>query len=217
MADLLTVAEYKAFDGIPVTDTRKDAKIAALLPAVTLAIQAYTDRDFTVSSGLAGARQYMYDNCGILDIDDCTTVTSVSTDAGIPGTSYDLDPLAWVAMPATSPINNYLLILGGPFGNRWNGEMGFTRNLDNYEWAGRDPIMTVTATWGWPAVPQDVKLAAYWTTNEIMNRPSGEALQSEAIEGYSRSWGRGQTVEASLAIPGRARDLLSSYQRLTVP
>jgi hypothetical protein len=217
MADLITLTEYKNFAGIPLSDTRQDAKLNAMIPAASLAVRNYTDREFAISTGIASTRTYPYDGSGILDIQDCVNIVSISTDAGVPGTTYTLDPLEWQQMPPTAPINNYVLILGGPFGSRWSGEMGFVRNLDNYEFALRIPIMSVTATWGWPAIPEDVKLATYWTVNETVNRPSGEALQSEAIEGYARSWGRGGGVETGLAIPSRSRDLLTPYQQLTVP
>jgi hypothetical protein len=216
MTDLLTLAEYKTLGNIQTADTRKDAMITALLPAVSNAIRMWTDREFEVSAGISTSRVFQYDNSGILDIDDCVAVTSISTDAGVPGgQAYILNDFEFEVMPYGSPVNTYVILNGGP-GSRWSGEMGFLRNMDRYEYAPRHQLMTVTATWGWPAIPPDVKLAAYFAINEQVSRPSGEGLSAEAIEGFSRSWGRTGQLSPALMIPDRARDLLAMYAKINV-
>ena len=211
---LLTPTEYKAYLGIDPTDTRWDAQVTALVPAVTRLIKSYTDRDFTVSSGTSTIKTFQYDNSGFLDIDDCTAISAVTTDAGVPGQTYPLDNLEWTAMPGSGEVFYYLIIHGGPFGGM-SPEMGFKNNLDTYEFRqGRFTIMSVTATWGWPAIPDDVKLAAAWTIQDALARPAGDALTSQSIESFSQSWARGsQGALASLALPNRARDILVNYQR----
>jgi len=98
-----------------------------------------------------------------------------------------------------------------------NPAMGFTRNLD--VWCAEHgfnppPLIKVTGTWGWTSVPGLVKMAAILTMQEWIERPSGEALTSEAIEGWSRSWGgKGNSAAAAIAIPQRARDLLASFDK----
>lgn len=218
MADLINLSEYKALAGVQPADTRNDAQITALLPGATRAIRQFTGRSFDVVAGGASARTFQYDGSGMLDIDDCASVVSVSTDGGVPSQSIPLTTDEWTAMPQDdSDVIWYLLIHGGP---RWGGispEMGFERNLDQYPISYKPPIVTVTATWGWPSVPDDVKIAAMLTVQEFLSSGSagrgGEGLTSEAIEGWSRSWG-GRTGEmVALAIPNKARDLLVSYQR----
>ena len=215
---LITTAEYKTLVGIDPTDTRKDSQIDALIPAVDRLVKAFTDRDFTVSTGTATPKTFQYDGSGYLDIDDCTNVTALSTDAGVVGQTYALNTDEWTAMPYGGEIIYYIVIYGGPFGGI-SPEMGFLRNLDTYERPvpGRFSLMTVTATWGWPAIPSDVKLAAAWTIQDTLARPQGDALTSQSIESFSQSWARGSMgALASLALPNRARDILVNYQRQEV-
>jgi hypothetical protein len=220
MADLITLPDYKALLGVQPTDDRNDTQIEALIPAVTRAIRTFTGRNFEVAAAPATSRSFQHDGAEILDIDDCTGIVSLSTDTGVPGNSYDLTTDEWTAMPQDdSDVFYYVLIHGGPhFGI--SPEMGFERNLDQYEFRGRSPLITVTATWGWPAIPDDVKLAAALTVQAIMSSGTagrgGEDLTSEAIEGWARSWGGRSGEMVALAIPNKARDILAGYQRIFV-
>lgn len=211
MADLLTLSEYKALVGIQATDTRKDAQINALIPAVSRAIRSYVDRQIDIA-GTPGPRTFQYDYSGFLDVDDFTNLTAVSASLGTPPETYTLDPNEYTAMPhreeATDNPHYYIVIHalrlpGSP-------EMGFERNLDKLEVLPLLPTITVTATWGWASIPQDIKLAAAWTIQESIEAPQGP--QAEAIEGWSRSFGQAGASRI-LAIPNRARDLLANYQR----
>ncbi len=101
-------------------------------------------------------------------------------------------------------------------------EMGFKQNMDVYAREGRfgtltDAVVRVTGTFGWPAVPADVQQAVVWSMQEWVSRKGDEALTAEAIEGYSRSWGRaGAAAGTALALPNRARDILYMYCRVQV-
>lgn len=218
MANLITMAEYKSLLGVQSTDTRDDPQITALLPAASRAIRTFTGRQFEVNAGVATTRTFQHDGSEMLDIDDCTAVTSISTDGGTPGQSYDLASTQWTAMPQDdSDVFYYLLLHGGPYLGM-SPEMGFTYNLDRYELSMRNPMISVTATWGWPAIPDDVRLAAALTISEMMASSSGQSdgLSAEAIEGWSRSWGGRAAGVTALVVPNRARDLLVSYQRIFV-
>jgi hypothetical protein len=219
MANLITIEQYKAMQGIQSADTRNDAQITALLAAASRAVRLYTGRNFEVNTGISTTRSFQYDGEGMLDIDDCTAVSSLSTDAGAPGQTYNLNADEWTSMPQDdSDVFYYVLIHGGPyFGG--SPEMGFERNLDQYPYSSRkSPLVSVTATWGWPVIPEDVQLATAMTVNELVGTPGHtEGITSEAIEGWSRSWaGRAAGGVASLAIPNRARDMLVGYQRIFV-
>lgn len=212
---LLTLAEYKGLLAIDPTDTRNDAQITALLDAASRAVQGYTERDFSPNTGIATARNYLYDGSGFLDIDDCTAITSVTIN--IPNAASTLlDPLQWTSMPDNEPIFYYLLLHSVPGVYTYSPAMGFNNNLDTFSpQSFKSPTLSVIATWGWPAVPSDVKLATALTIREFTGSGGrAEGLTSEAIEGYSRSWGaRTGSNAPSLAIPNRARDLLINYQR----
>lgn len=218
--DLLTLAEYKSLLGIQATDERNDGQISALIPAVSRTVRNFTGRNFEVASGPATPREYQYDESDMLDIDDCVAVVSVSTDAGVPTQSYDLHSEEWTAMPQDdSDVFYYVLIHGGPY---YGGspEMGFKRNLDTLPYSPKRPLITVTAQWGWPAIPQDVKLSAALTAQSFLSGGASgrgsEDLTSEAIEGFARSWGGRSGESVAMAVPNKARDILAGYQRIFV-
>jgi hypothetical protein len=224
MSDLMTLTEYKNFVGIPLSDTQYDAQLNALLAAGSLAIRNFTGRDFSTTTATE-MRQFEYDGSGFLDIDDCTVVTSVALSFTL-GPDQTLDSsYQWRAMPFEGPVYYYLKTAGVyPWG--YSPEMGFTSNLDVWASEGRIlaqyPIAKVTATWGWPAIPEDVKLALTWTMEEWGAGPAGAStpgVTSEAIEGFSRSWGGRsgqQAMLGMLGIPNRAKDILAEYQKIYV-
>jgi hypothetical protein len=130
----------------------------------------------------------------------------------------------WRAMPYGRPVFHYLVLPMGFYGP--SPEMGFMRNLDVAAREGRLtgplPLVKVGATWGWPEVPKDVKLATLWTMEDWGAGEAGPTTPgavSEAIEGYSVSFGSrtGASREMQLmGMPNRAKDLLSAYQKVYV-
>lgn len=212
MPDLLNLSEYKTLIGIDPTNTLDDTQITALISAASRTIQSFVDRKFEVASGGPTERTYQYDGSGMVDIDDCTNVTGVTTDAGVLGEEYPLTVDQWTAQPGDEAETFYYLIIhSGPF-YAFSPEMGFERNLDTYGPYTCKPVsVTVTANWGWSAVPADVKLAAAWTIQDALSKPGGDNISSEGIEGYNRAWAG---AFSSLALPNRSRDLLINYQRV---
>lgn len=214
MADLISLAEFKTAVDVDVTDTRHDLQYSQAISNASRAILNYTGRDFGTAT-TTEERVFDYDGSGYLDIDDAASVSQVSVATfGFP--DYVLTPDQWMAMPFRrddSPVFYYLVIPGG-----WQSmspAMGFTRNLDVMASEGRlvaaPDMVKVTATWGWPLVPEDVQQAVIWTVQEWTSRPKGEQLTGESIASYSRSWG-GRTGDATAqAIPNKARDLLAQY------
>ena len=215
MANLITRAEYKTLVGMSATDTRKDAQIDALLAAASRSVRSHTDRKFDLAAG-ATSRTFLFDESGLLDIDDCTAVTLVTTDGGYTGSpAVALHESEWTAMPYRETSDDdphYYLALHSMPGS-YSPAMGFTRNLDTLDVVQNQVLVTVTATWGWSAIPDDVKLATAWTIQEALSKPSNDDLKSEAIEGYSRAWGA-TASSSSLALPARARDILANYIRV---
>jgi hypothetical protein len=214
---IITLSEYKSLMGVQSGDTRDDPQITALLSPVSRAVRAYAGRSFVLADPTPSVRTFLYDGSGFLDLDDCSSVTLVTTDAGVAGQTFSLDTTQYTVMPQDdSEVFYYLVVNGGPFGI--SPEMGFRYNLDTIGLKPKDPMISVTATWGWPEIPDDVKLATAMTINEFMGSEAGnsEGLSSEAIAGWSRSWGGRSSGYMALAIPNRARDLLSNYQRMFV-
>ena len=225
MADLLTLTEYKNYAGISLTDTTHDTQINKMLAAASLAIRNYTDRSFDTTLVEDTERIFPYDGSGFLDIDDATEITQVALSFTL-GPDQVLDSTyQWRAMPYGKTPYNYLIMSGVyPWGASF--EMGFMENLDVMAREGRLlaqlPLAKVTGTWGWLAIPEDVKLAALWTLEDWGAGEAGATTPgavSESIEGFSRSFGGSRSEAAArslLAVPNRAKDLLAHYQRIYV-
>lgn len=207
MAELLTLADYKAIAGV--TGTSKDAQIAAVIPAVSQAIRSYTDRDFG-SAEVTEDRDYLYDWSGFLNIDDCSAVNSVSLQGSTLGSSL------YVVQPARGAVYTWIELPSRGV----SPEMGFTYNLDVFL-ADRNPrqaaTVTVNADWGWPDVPSDVKLAAAWTVGEFMRNPavSGQ-VTSESVAEVARSYALQAAQGTPEGIPARAREILDQYRTLNI-
>lgn len=206
MPDLLTLNEYKTFAAV--TGTSKDAQISAVIPAASLAIQNYTDRDFAASE-VTEDREYMYDWGGFLKIDDCSAVNSVSlAGSTLPATSYSVQPFgadvfAWIELPSRG----------------LSPEMGFTYNLDVFlrERGRQSAVVTVNADWGWPIVPNDVKMAAVWTVAAMLQNPgSSGQLSAESVAEVARSYALQAAQGTPEGIPARARELLDQYRRINL-
>lgn len=221
MADIITLNELRTARGDAASNTSNDSRYTWMIPVASQMIRTFTGRDFGAPQ-LTETRPFVYDGSGFLDIDDASAISEVAIPPyGGVGDRLVLDAAQWIAMPPRrddAPVFWYLLIpmLNTAYG--FSPEMGFNRNLDVYYRENRLPVVPqtveVTATWGWPSVPVDVKQAAVWVIEDWLGRDSGEGLSSEAIAGYARSWARGtQEAPMGLAIPGRARDVLAAYEK----
>lgn len=211
---LITLSDYKTLLGV--TSTTDDPQITALLDFASEAVENYTDRKFVQSTGVATTRSYLYDGSGFLDIDDCVSITGITVTIPNVADPFNIDPVEYTAMPS-GPVFYYLILHGAlPFGI--SPEMGFERNLDQYPYVSyKQATVNVTATWGWPTVPQAVKIATALVISDFLSdEGKDENLTSEAIEGWSRSWGGRGATGPNLAIPNKARDLLATYQRVYV-
>lgn len=216
---VITLGELRELLGTDPTDTRNDARYAALIPAASAAIRAYTQRSFGLPVE-TGERSFLYDGSGFLDIDDASAITDVVFTYPYGSPDITLDPETW--SPKDAPAFTYIEIpsdLGrlGPA----SPEMGFKWNADVYareRGGGLYPTpkaVKVTGTWGWAEVPDDVKVAATWVIQAWESRPTSDNMTAEAIEGWSRAWGT-RNISVQLAIPEPARDLLANYSRVTV-
>ena len=142
MARYVTVAEFKDYcrTEIPVAD---DVLMSEALDTAEAMLDNACGRRFQIASG-SSARLYIPDGTTLLAIDDCTSVTSVvENDAVIPAISYQLEPLNNLSQAgATVPYDTI-------------------RRLSDLPWytdSGRATV-SVTATWGWAAIPAPIKQA----------------------------------------------------------
>lgn len=210
--NLISLERLKIAKGDTSVNPTRDAKYEAAIAFASEAIRKFTDRSFGLPIKNE-TRIYDYDISGLIDIDDASVVEMVEFKLGnlvTPVQSY-----AWRAEPQSGPPFDYLVI------PHWAGvyspEMGFTYNLDIISkergWPGTPPVVLVKGSYGWPEVPYDVQEAAILVAAEFSENPNENV--SESIENYTYSKGGSRAFGAaeSVAISGRAKDLLNPYVR----
>lgn len=218
LPDLITLNEYKVLNGIAPSNVRDDDRINALITSVSRSVRTYTDRRFEVAGNTATERVFQWDGSEILDIDDCVDITHVEWNGGwIGALDYPITGDQYTAMPFRETTSDdpyyYVLLHTGP-GN-YSPQMGFARNLDTIPYPNTKPAtVSITAIWGWPEIPEDVKLATAWAVSDGVNKSDSGDLQAESIAQYSRNWAAGALAPSyNMGIPGRSRDLLAPYVR----
>lgn len=139
MPRYLTVPQYKVWarDGL---ETANDAVIEDAIEAAEMSLDNACGRRFIVASGPATARLFpALRRSQFISIDDCTTVTAVADD-GNAVTTYQLEPLNGLS-PAGETV---------PY-------TGLRRTTGSYwRWSAYEALVSVTATWGWPAIPPQI-------------------------------------------------------------
>jgi hypothetical protein len=212
--NLITLAEMKAAMNISAGDEDpvRDAKYEQAIRYASSAVRKFADRAFGTAE-VPGTRIYEYDSSGFMDIDDCMAVTAVAFIFG--GFETPLEEFYWRPEPQEGPPYDYLTI------PHWAGiyspQMGFKTNLDviskDRGWPGLMPTVKVTANWGWPTVPEDVKEATMLTAAAMAEKP--DEYVAESIAGYSYT-SANRSAAAPTAIPSRAQDILASYVRFQI-
>lgn len=143
-----TVAEMKAALGIAVADVVDDTALALALESASRMIDRHTNRKFW-QDPVAVVRRYQFSANGAADVDDISTATGLVVDVDqdkdgvyeevwVLGTDFDLYPLN--ALAEGSPAT-------------FLGSRG-TRTLPK----GPGTVQ-VTARFGWPAVPVEIRQA----------------------------------------------------------
>lgn len=144
--DYCTLAEAKAF--LHVDDTDDDVQIAVAISAASRTIDRYAGRQFG-KVAVVETREYatVYDRhlgCYVAEIDDLQTTTGliVLDENAVEVTDYALAPEN--ALQKGKPYERILTSTAGPF--------------------------TITASWGWTAVPVSVKQATLLQAARFMAR-----------------------------------------------
>lgn len=134
----------------------EDADLQQALDAADLMINKMCARVFTVA-GTAAARTFVPDplDGGILRIPDATTVTAITENgtALTVGTHYLLEPVNTTQWS----------------GEVWPYEQIRRQNTGYWYTYNNTGTVAVTATWGWPAVPEAVKLAAKILAKDLLS------------------------------------------------
>lgn len=203
---ILTKNEYKTLYDIPLTpNATLDAKLDQLIPWVQVAVRNLSGRAFGEEASGPSERSYAYDGSGFCDIDDASAITQVKVGTlVVPTTQWVPKPEPW----ALDDAHAYWWLENLPYYNDRSPEMGFLQNWDVFGVPPNERVF-VTATWGWPTIPGDVKMAAAWTLNAWIEVPG--AFINESIESFSRTVSLPSGLQD--AIPARAQTLLESYDR----
>lgn len=159
-----------------------------LLDAASRAVESFTRRQFNQTTS-ATARRFRPLDWQRLPVDDFHTVTGLAIDVG--GTAWDVaavDPQPWNGI-----VNGQS---GWPFFNLF----AVGRNWSN------TAVTTITAQWGWAAVPEAIKQATLDVAVAMFRLGGSNPVRSEAIDGYSVSYqlpsvGAQVPPELSKAVP----------------
>lgn len=207
---LLTVDQYKRFANIAPSETGYDIQIEEMIGMVTAAIRSLTDRDFGAAPVLT-TRTYDYTGGGVVNIDDASSIVSVSLDGdGL----VDGD---FVAQPRNDAVQFYLELFVQPGYANQSPEMLFTRNVNGSVYGmsrtRAQSTVEVEALFGWADVPKDVTMAALLMVQSALELPADE-VQSESIAEYSYA-----QADSSVDFdrwPRKAADLLRPYRRINM-
>lgn len=170
MADYVTLAELKT--SLDITDTADDTALTRAVGVASRAVDKHCKRRFTQDATVS-QRRFRATSTDHVYIDDVSTLTGllVASDDNEDGTAETSWTLTtdfimgpYNALADGRPVNRL-----EPTGNR------------TFPY-GRHPGLVVTARWGWPAVPDEVKEATLLKAVRLFRRkdsPEGVAGSNE--------------------------------------
>lgn len=200
-ADLCTVQDVRDFLQKPTVDVNQDPMIAALITAVSKTIANYTDREFaptstavlrTFETEITNYPSFLslapYD----MQAAGTTPVVQIDTDQASPVT---LSTDEYRFFPVTKPDGVYTSVRLQPL--TWpHGRISYPERQ-----------IKITADWGFPAIPDDVKQAAVMTTAIWLRRD---------VSAFSTTFNLAEDhIERPEALPSAVRALLGSYVRMS--
>lgn len=189
---IITTAELATHVGI--ADSLDNTTLAYAATAACRNVQGWCGRTFDVASA-SSARYYRVVDTSHVWIDDCTGVSAVALDSGDAGT--------WATTLTTADYTLWPVGGVGPLGAAdwpYTGLVG--RNYYRFSSSNvTTPALKVTATWGWAAVPEAVKLATLMIGAEF-HRSRGGSVEMFTEEGQFIPIRRN----------GMVRDLLAPYR-----
>jgi hypothetical protein len=148
MADYITVPQIKAHLSIPALDTDDDTALARVVASTSRAVEQWCHRRTFGQDAAASTRTFHADTYGYVYVDDVATATGlvVATDDDDDGvfeqtwtvsTDFALEPVN--ALADGRPVTRLVAV----------GDLLFPA-------AAARAAVSVTATFGWPAVPDEI-------------------------------------------------------------
>ena len=175
MSDYVTLDEFKDLLDEPGTD--RDAALTRVLSGAERAVERHCGRVFTVAADTSQRVFRPRDNVvrerdgDRLLVDDIGSLTGLAVETGTQVTSWvPIDTQFVETYPTTAPTDGHPVTSLLYLGRAWP-LIGGQR-------------VRVTARWGWPAVPDDVKQAVLLQANRLWKRKGSP----EGIAG-SAEWG----------------------------
>jgi hypothetical protein len=188
-----TLTEAKARLGIPVADTNDDSIIENIVEASSRSIDRYCNRQFFQNA--AQVRYYTAASDVLVFLDDCVSISAVSTDRNMDRT--------WSTVISTSDVELAPLnaaVKGSPYTElrmKPLASESFDLGLD---------LIKVTGTWGWPATPDMINEACLLLVSRLFRR-------KDSPFGVTGGGEVGQQV-AIQAVDPDIRVLLDPYRRI---
>ena len=149
----LSVATFKTWKRVEVSTD--DTVIQAAIDSAEEAINQHCNRTFA-PAGSATARVFASGSArsSVIEIHDCTTVTSVS-DAGntLAASAYQLEPLNGRTSAGEATPYTRIRLLAGAYWSNFYGEA----------------TVSVTATWGWSTLPARYTEATKILTADLLD------------------------------------------------
>jgi len=133
--------------------TADDTAIQAALDAAHYSAYDYAGRSFE-AAGVASARLFVPVSWNICNIDDCTSITSVTNNStSVAASTYQAEPVEnRSGSTATVPFTRLRMLTGA-----W------------YVWNGKASV-SVTATWGWATTPAPAIEAVKILAKDILHQ-----------------------------------------------
>jgi hypothetical protein len=153
-----TLADYTAtFSGVD--DNLDDLRIPTALDVASSDVDEWCQRSFVVASGTS-ARTYRQTSTGLVMVDDFSTVTGlIVADDG--GAALTINDDFFVDRPS---VTSHPFCRLRFYPGRWPAP----------SWK---PVLSVTAAWGWLAVPVQVKRATLLLAHDLMRPVSHGVLR----------------------------------------
>lgn len=183
-----------------ISDSADDPALERAVSAASRQIDAYTDRRFW-QDGVVVAREFFAHDARCVEVDDISTTTGLVVKLDDAGDGTYSTTLTIGTDFILAPVNAADMVPVWPFSQiRLVGDQLVPRSLH-----GR-PQVQVTARFGWPAIPDDVRQACIVQSKNLFKAPGG------AFTGYQFSMETGVVVRSPGIDPVSAA-LLEPYRR----
>lgn len=148
----LSTADWRTWSGN--TTEPNSAMVSAAISAAEQAINDHCARKFFVAGATATARVYVPGVGTTVRIHDCVEVTAVADDTiTVASTAYQLEPLNGITDAGLAVPYEQIRRLSG---NGWTHDYGRA-------------TVSVTARWGWSALPAQYTEATKMLTTDLLN------------------------------------------------